>query len=34
LLERLASPQLPIRRMVMTGRCVVRGSTGARKPDI
>lgn len=34
LLERLASPQLPIRRMVMTGRCVVRGSTGARRPGI
>lgn len=30
LLERLSNPQLPIRRMVMTGRCVVRGSTGAR----
>ncbi|RBC96603.1 LacI family transcriptional regulator, partial [Xanthomonas oryzae pv. oryzae] len=30
LLERLSNPQLPIRRMVMTGRCVMRGSTGAR----
>ncbi|CAE6780761.1 HTH-type transcriptional regulator KdgR [Xanthomonas arboricola] len=30
LLERLSNPQLPIRRMVMTGRCVVRGSTGTR----
>ncbi len=28
LLERLSNPQLPIRRMVMTGRCVMRGSTG------
>ncbi|MEA9581566.1 LacI family DNA-binding transcriptional regulator [Xanthomonas nasturtii] len=33
LLERLSNPQLPIRRMVMTGRCVVRGSTAARAPD-
>ncbi|ATS28564.1 LacI family DNA-binding transcriptional regulator [Xanthomonas phaseoli] len=34
LLERLSNPQLPIRRMVMTGRCVVRGSTGARMPGV
>ncbi|HDS1510666.1 LacI family DNA-binding transcriptional regulator [Stenotrophomonas maltophilia] len=27
LLERLRAPELPVRRLVMTGRCVVRGST-------
>lgn len=27
LLERLRMPELPVRRLVMTGRCVVRGST-------
>jgi LacI family fructose operon transcriptional repressor len=27
LLERLRSPQLPVRRLVMNGRCVLRGST-------
>lgn len=27
LLERLREPELPVRRLVMTGRCVVRGST-------
>ncbi|MBH1634956.1 LacI family DNA-binding transcriptional regulator [Stenotrophomonas maltophilia] len=30
LLERLRTPELPVRRLVMTGRCVVRGSTAAR----
>lgn len=30
LLERLRMPELPVRRLVMTGRCVVRGSTAAR----
>ncbi|MFB5207785.1 LacI family DNA-binding transcriptional regulator [Stenotrophomonas sp. 3diitr2024] len=30
LLERLRIPELPVRRLVMTGRCVVRGSTAAR----
>jgi len=30
LLERLRTPELPVRRLVMTGRCVVRGSTASR----
>lgn len=30
LLERLRAPELPVRRLVMTGRCVVRGSTALR----
>lgn len=30
LLERLHTPELPVRRLVMTGRCVVRGSTALR----
>lgn len=30
LLERLRMPELPVRRLVMTGRCLVRGSTAAR----
>lgn len=30
LLERIRSPQLPVRRLVMAGRCVVRESTAAR----
>lgn len=30
LLERLRMPELPVRRLVMTGRCVVRGSTAGR----
>lgn len=30
LLERLRMPELPVRRLVMTGRCVLRGSTAAR----
>ncbi|WP_414494809.1 LacI family DNA-binding transcriptional regulator [Stenotrophomonas maltophilia] len=30
LLERLRTPELPVRRLVMTGKCVVRGSTAAR----
>ncbi|MEQ4573323.1 LacI family DNA-binding transcriptional regulator [[Pseudomonas] boreopolis] len=30
LLERMRTPQLPVRRLVMTGRCVVRGSTASR----
>lgn len=30
LLERLRTPQLPVRRLVMHGRCVLRGSTAAR----
>ncbi|MBH1655029.1 LacI family DNA-binding transcriptional regulator [Stenotrophomonas maltophilia] len=30
LLERLREPELPVRRLVMTGRCVVRGSTALR----
>ncbi|MCF5930974.1 substrate-binding domain-containing protein, partial [Xanthomonas perforans] len=34
LLERLSNRQLPIRRLVMTGRCVVRGSTAARMPGV
>lgn len=29
LLERLRAPQLPVRRLVLQGRCVVRGSTAA-----
>ncbi|MFT4247987.1 MAG: LacI family DNA-binding transcriptional regulator [Pseudomonas sp.] len=29
LLERMRAPQLPVRRLVMSGRCVVRGSTAA-----
>ncbi len=32
LLERLQAPQLPVRRLVMNGRCVVRGSTRAAPP--
>jgi len=30
LLERLRTPELPVRRLVMTGRCVARGSTAGR----
>ncbi|WP_414487502.1 LacI family DNA-binding transcriptional regulator [Stenotrophomonas maltophilia] len=30
LLERLRAPDMPVRRLVMTGRCVVRGSTASR----
>ncbi|MBH1493218.1 LacI family DNA-binding transcriptional regulator [Stenotrophomonas maltophilia] len=30
LLERLRAPELPVRRLVMTGSCVVRGSTALR----
>lgn len=30
LLERLRAPELAVRRLVMTGRCVVRGSTALR----
>lgn len=30
LLERIESPQLPVRRLVMHGRCLPRGSTAAR----
>ena len=30
LVERMRTPSLPIRRLVMTGRCVLRGSTAAR----
>lgn len=30
LVERMRAPQLPVRRLVMTGRCVVRGSTAPR----
>lgn len=32
LLERMRSPDLPVRRLVMAGRCVVRGSTAPVSP--
>lgn len=32
LLERMKSPELPVRRLVMATRCVLRGSTGALQP--
>jgi LacI family fructose operon transcriptional repressor len=32
LLERINAPQLPVRRLVMTARCVVRASTASRRP--
>jgi LacI family fructose operon transcriptional repressor len=31
LLERLDTPDAPIRKVVLSGRCIVRGSTGLRK---
>ncbi len=32
LLERLGNPQLPVRRLVMDGRCIVRGSSARPTP--
>jgi LacI family fructose operon transcriptional repressor len=32
LLHRIATPDGPIRKVVLSGRCVIRGSTAAKKP--